>query len=253
MTRSLARIKEDSRHALAGNYMPFFIVLVITGILTGLANRILSYLAWPFGGAGFVVLMIVNLVLDYLVMILAKMLQAGQYFLSLNIARFNRVSVGDLFLPFRYDTPKAFRLSAILALIETVCMAPFSICFSNLLYIGAFSIGTGKEVPMTTIFLLTFGGLAATIGLEILIAFPFSQALFLYIDHQEYSAPECLSKSRALMTGQVMEYFRLHLSLAGYFALCILSLGVGLIWTLPYLYVIRANYYMNLTGAYKPY
>ena len=50
-----------------------------------------------------------------------------------------------------------------------------------------------------------------------------------------------------------MEYFKLHLSLAGYFALCILSMGLGLIWVLPYLNVIRANYYMSLTGLYKPY
>jgi uncharacterized membrane protein len=85
------------------------------------------------------------------------------------------------------------------------------------------------------------------------IAFQFSQALFLYIDHQEMSAFECLRSSRSWMRGHIVEFFRLHLSLAGYFALCVISMGVGLIWVLPYLDVIKANYYRNLTGTYKPY
>ncbi|MBP3872452.1 MAG: DUF975 family protein [Lachnospiraceae bacterium] len=253
MTQSFSKLRDDSRDALAGNYMPYFIVLVITGVLTGLLNQLLSFVAAPSGRAGFVLLIVIDLLLDYVVMILAKMFQAGQYFMSLNIARYNRVSVSDLFLPFRYDTAKAFKLCAILALVETVCLAPFTVCVSNLLYVGAFGIGTGTAVSVLAIFLLTFGGIVSLIGLELLIAFPLSQALFLYIDHQEYSARECLSRSRSLMSGNVIGYFRLHLSLIGYFALCIVSLGLGLIWVLPYLNVIRANYYMNLTGTYKPY
>ena len=253
MTRSHARMKEDSRNALAGNYVLYFFVLVVTGILTGAANQLLSYLAWPFGKAGFVVLVLLDLVLNYLLMILAKMFQAGQYFLSLNIARYNRVSVSDLFLPFRYDTAKAFRLCAILAVIETICTAPFMISLSNLLYSGAFRIGFGADVSPWTVLLVLVLGLAGMILLEVGIAFPFSQALFLYIDHQEYSASRCLAESRSLMRGRIFDFFRLHLSLAGYFALSILSLGIGLIWTLPYLNTVRANYYMSLTGMYKPY
>ena len=253
MTRSLSQIKEDSRNALAGNYLLFFFVLILTGILTAFANQLISYLAWPFGRAGFVLLILINLVLDYLIMILAQMLQAGQYFLSLNISRYMRVSVSDLFLAFRYETSKAFRICAILALIETICITPFTVTMSNLAYAGAFGIGTGKSVPAMSILLALVCALAGMILLETALAFPFSQALFLYIDHQEYSAAECLMNSRSLMRGKILEYFRLHLSLAGYFALCILSLGFGLIWVLPYLNVIRANYYMNLTGLYKPY
>ena len=253
MTRSLSQIKEDARNALAGNYMLYFFVLVVTGILTGAANQILSYLAWPFGGAGFVVLILVDLVLDFLLMILAKLFQAGQYFLSLNISRYNRISVSDLFLAFRYETPKAIQLSAFLALIETLCTAPFTITLSNILYSGALTINPGADVPVLTILLALLGGLAGMIILEVVIVFPFSQALFLYIDHQEYSVSECLANSRSLMRGRIMEFFLLHLSLAGYYVISVLSLGIGLIWVLPYQNVIRANYYMGLTGLYKPY
>lgn len=253
MTRSLSQIRDDARDALAGNYMPCFIALVITGLLTGAANQLVSYLVWPFGRAGIVILIIIDLILDCVIMALAKMLQAGQYFMSLNIARYNRVSVADLFLAFRYETQKAFRLCCILAVIQTICLAPFTVCLSILAYMGAFGIGTGTAVPAVMITALLLGGLAGMVVLEVIIAFPFSQALFLYIDHQEYDTAACLSKSRGLMTGQIMNYFRLHLSLIGYFALCILSLGLGLIWVLPYLNTVRAGFYMSLSGLYKPY
>lgn len=253
MTRSLSQIKEDARNSLAGNYLLYFVVLVITGILTGLANQLVSVLAWPFGSSGFFVLALLNLILDFLVMILAKMFLAGQYFLSLNIARYNRVSVSDLFLAFRYDTPKAIQLCAVLALIETICIAPFSVSLSNLAYAGAFTLNGGKNVPVWSILLLSFCGLAGMVFLEVVIAFPLSQALFLYIDHQEISASECLSRSRSLMRGHVKEFFLLHLSMAGYIILCVISMGLGLVWVLPYLNVTKANYYMNLTGTYKPY
>ena len=251
MNRSLAQIREDSRQALAGNYFLFFIVLFIASALTMAADQLLSYFAPLSGREGFVFLTVINLILNFIVLILAKLLQAGQCFLSLNIARYNRVSVSDLFLAFRYDTSKALVLSVILGLIETICTAPLTISLSCVLYYG--SIIPGTQASIATSILTAAGGFLGMILLEVLIAFPFSQSFFLYIDHQEYSALECLSESRSLMRGKILDFFLLHLSLAGYFALCVVSLGIGLIWVLPYLNVIRASYYMNLTGLYKPY
>ena len=89
--------------------------------------------------------------------------------------------------------------------------------------------------------------------LRVVFAYPFSQALMLYIDHQEYSATQCLMKSRELMRGQILRYLTLEVSFGGYLAVAVLSLGVGLIWVIPYINVSRANFYMDLTGTYKPY
>ncbi len=238
---------------LAGNYMLYFIVLILTALLTTAANQVLTFISMPFNGSGFVFLIIIDIILDCLLMVLVKMLQAGQYFLSLNIARYNRVSVSDLFLAFRYDTGKAAQVSAILGVIDTLCTAPMTIAFSYLVYMGALDLFTTPKISAPTMVMMMTAGFAGTILLNVLIAFPVSQALFLYIDHQEYSAKECLTKSMELMKGQKLNYFKLHLSLIGYYALCVLSLGLGVIWVLPYQNVIRANFYMNITGTYKPY
>ncbi len=253
MTRSLSQIREDSRNALAGNYMLYFIVLLTTGLLTTAGNQILSFLAMPLGSAVIPVLLVIDLFLNFLLNILSKMLQAGQYFLSLNISRYNRVSVSDLFLAFRYDSKKAFQLSVILSLVSTLCAAPLTLAFSYLLYTGALTFMVGQSFPAAMVFLLLLGGFALMLVLEVAVAFPFSQALFLYIDHQEYSASECISKSFACMRGHKIEYLKLHLSLVGYFALCVLSMGLGIFWVMPYLNVNRAGFYMSITGTYKPY
>ncbi len=253
MTRSLSQIKTDARDALAGNYMLYVVVLIITGFLTTMADQILSFLTLPFSQVPVAGLLVINLILSFLLTILAKMFQAGQYFLSLNISRYNRVSVSDLFLAFRYDSKKAFQLSAILSLVSTLCSAPLTLSFSRLLYTGALDFVIGQPFQVQTILIHLLGGFASMIVLEIAIAFPFSQALFLYIDHQEYSVSECISKSFECMSGHKMDYLKLHLSLAGYFALCVLSMGLGIFWVMPYMNVNRAGFYMSITGTYKPY
>ncbi len=253
MTRSLSQIKEDARNALAGNYMLYFVVLVITGFLTMLFDQFLTYLPIPVNNMPVAFLLVINLVLSFILTVLSKMFQAGQYFLSLNISRYNRVSVSDLFLAFRYDTKKAFQLSAILSLVSTLCTMPFLFAFWHLLYNGYLDFLYAKTIPVQTILLYLLGGFAGMIVMEVAFAFPFSQALFLYIDHQEYSVSECVSKSFECMSGHRMEYLKLHLSLAGYFALCILSMGLGVFWVVPYMNVSRAGFYMSITGTYKPY
>lgn len=253
MTRSLRQIKDDSRNALAGNYMLYFVVLIITALLTTTVNQLLAFFSIPLNGASFGFLIVIDLIMDCLVMTFSKMLQAGQYFLSLNIARFNRVSISDLFLAFRYDTGKAAGLSAILGVIDAMCTAPFMVALSYLVYMGVLDDPFRQKLSFPVIIGILAGGLAGMIVLNILIAFPFSQALFLYIDHQEYTAKDCLMNSITLMKGQFLNYLKLHLSLAGYYALCLLSLGLGVIWVLPYQNVIRANFYMSITGTYKPY
>ncbi len=253
MRRSLSQIREDSRNALAGNYILYFIVLLITVILTAAGNEILSFLGIPFGRFPVAMLIAIDLFLTFVLTILTKMLQAGQYFLSLNIARYNRKGVSDLFLAFRYDTKKAFQLSSILALVDTLCSAPMTIAFSYLLYTGALDFYFGKAIPVQTIALSLLGGLAGMLVLKFLIEFPFSQVLFLYIDHQEYTASECIRKSFEYMRSRRFEYLKLHLSLAGYYLLCLVSMGLGVIWVVPYVNVNRAGYYMSITGTYKPY
>ncbi|MCR5161897.1 MAG: DUF975 family protein [Lachnospiraceae bacterium] len=254
MTSSTSRIREAARNALPGNYILFDCALVISGLLTGACDQVLSSFFLPSGKAHFLLIFLLNTVITVLVSILSQMFQAGRDFLSLNIARYNRTAVTDLFLAFRYDTAKAFKLSAVLAVAGSVCSIPMSLSYSYFITYGLLVPGQleNPDFLIRVIFIL-LAGILGTLVLQIVILFPLSQVLFLYIDHQEYSAIECIRGSIRIMKGQYLRFLKLHLSFLGYYALCVLSLGLGLLWVVPYLSVTRASFYMDITGNYKPY
>ena len=136
---------------------------------------------------------------------------------------------------------------------DLVCSLPFNYALTDLLLAGTrFLHGLTAAQALRSVGFLILGGIA-TMAMRVFFVYPVSQALWLYIDHQEYSGVECLTKSIQLMRGQIVRYLKLELSFAGYLALSILSLGVGLIWVIPYINVAKANFYMDLTGTYKPY
>ncbi|MFC6181560.1 DUF975 family protein [Lactiplantibacillus daowaiensis] len=57
---------------------------------------------------------------------------------------------------------------------------------------------------------------------------------------------DAVTRSRQLMVGHKMEYFVLQLSFIGWAIVCALTLGIGLLWLVPYRYGTFANYYQEL-------
>ena len=252
MKRSLSMIRTDSRAALAGNYSVCFIALFFLFLADIAIGQVMYLLPLPSAGGVFSILTdVLYSIPGSLVM---TMLQAGFLFLCLNIARYGRPAFNDVFLAFRYDPVKAAALSLVIGLIDIICSLPTGYALTDLLLSVSglfYRGGTFSSVFRS----LCYVALSAVISLvlRVVFAYPFSQALLLYIDHQEYSATECLAKSRSLMRGQIIRYLQLELSFLGYLALSVISFGIGLIWVIPYINVSRANFYMDLTGMYKPY
>ncbi len=57
---------------------------------------------------------------------------------------------------------------------------------------------------------------------------------------------EVTDRSKKLMNGHKMEYFVFGLSFMGWILLSIVTLGIGLIWTLPYMTVAEIMYFEEL-------
>jgi len=69
---------------------------------------------------------------------------------------------------------------------------------------------------------------------------------YILVDNPELSPNEARLKSIEIMRGHKWKYFGLQLSFIGWFLLCILSLGVGFIWLMPYVRTSYAAFYLNL-------
>ena len=69
---------------------------------------------------------------------------------------------------------------------------------------------------------------------------------YLLRDYPELGAREALRTSRQMMKGHKWDLFVLDLSFIGWFFVCILTFGIGVLWVTPYIETTRAAFYEDL-------
>jgi uncharacterized membrane protein len=80
----------------------------------------------------------------------------------------------------------------------------------------------------------------------IIKAISYSQAFFLFIDDNSLNAKDALELSEQMMEGNKMRYFLLGLRLLGLALLCILTLGIGFLWFMPYAQMVFVKFYEDI-------
>ncbi len=80
----------------------------------------------------------------------------------------------------------------------------------------------------------------------IIMAYKYRFTTFILLDDQELSPKEVLKKSGALTDGHKFELFLLDLSFIGWYILSAFTLGILLIWVMPYLQISLCAMYHKL-------
>lgn len=89
--------------------------------------------------------------------------------------------------------------------------------------------------------LLIIPGIIAAIGL--------SQSFYILAENKEMDPVKALQESWKLMDGHKWDYFVFGLRFIPWALLCLLTLGIGILWLVPYMQVSFAKYYMELRGG----
>jgi len=76
----------------------------------------------------------------------------------------------------------------------------------------------------------------------------YSQTFYLLAEDNTIGSEQAILKSMDMMDGNKMKYFMLILSFIPWALLCILTLGIGFLWLVPYTQVSMANFYLDLKG-----
>ena len=76
----------------------------------------------------------------------------------------------------------------------------------------------------------------------------YSMAMYIYHDDTTLSPKECINKSKAMMHGHKWDYFCLIISYIGWIILCVLTLGILLLWVLPKMQQATYIFYQNVSG-----
>lgn len=80
----------------------------------------------------------------------------------------------------------------------------------------------------------------------IIAAISYSQVFYIISENDSIDAMTALRKSQQLMKGKKWKYFCLWCRFIGWFILCLLTLGIGFLWLIPYMQVSHAKFYDDI-------
>lgn len=80
----------------------------------------------------------------------------------------------------------------------------------------------------------------------IIAALSYSMTFFILADDSSINATEAMDKSKQMMKGYKWKLFGLFLRFFGWALLCILTLGIGFLWWIPWLRVTTAHFYDDI-------
>ncbi|MDO4323936.1 MAG: DUF975 family protein [Lachnospiraceae bacterium] len=225
-------LKYQARVLLDGKYGKMAFITLLMGIFDLGLNYLLAY-AFPDLGGGFS--QFLYLASNILCNMVYYILLAGLMRIYLHLCRGEKIQTSDLFFFFT-DRPEQIALYSIVPFIlQNILSAIAGECLSEL--------WNGKISLYPLLLLVVLGVVFFWIQLC------FSLVLFLYSDAPWKSALQLMKESWSIMRGNKGRMLYLLLSFLGVTALAVLSLGIGLLFVRPYLYVTQGLFYLNLVSG----
>jgi uncharacterized membrane protein len=77
----------------------------------------------------------------------------------------------------------------------------------------------------------------------IIMSLAYSMTFYILADNPDINPIDAIRKSREMMYGYKWKIFCLNLRFIGWGFLCIFTMGIGLLWLLPYMSVSFAKFY----------
>ena len=82
----------------------------------------------------------------------------------------------------------------------------------------------------------------------IIATYRYAMMPFLMAEFPDLGALDAMRESKRLMQGNKWRLFCLELSFLGWSFLCMFTLGIGMLWLLPYMASARTAFYLEVTG-----
>ena len=101
-----------------------------------------------------------------------------------------------------------------------------------------------KVIGLRSIYIFLWSLLLLIPG--IIKAYSYCFAPYISMDNEELTAEECINESMKLTNGYKMKLFLLDLSFIGWYLLCIVTLGIAILWVVPYHDAARIALYEDI-------
>ena len=163
------------------------------------------------------------------------LLQMGLIRFHLNMARKKECRISDVFYCFMNHSNRYFGAYIIYYAISMIAKAPFLVA-RNFFKLSGDTMGIA----------IALYAASAVLSFIVLVLFPFY--LYLVLSRDDLSVFACLTHAIKLIRGNILRVIYINLSFIGMLVLCVLSLGIGLLWVEPYYEQTFANLFLDVTG-----
>ncbi len=177
---------------------------------------------------------------------LAPLILGGPFALGGTIffLTFTRGGNGDLGMLFAGF--KNFGTALVAHLLITLYILLWTLAYSSvgiaLLIAGAILKSDGGNILMK----LGFIGLIPGYVIMIMVSLSYSQSMYIIADESSVKASIAIARSKKMMDGNKARLFFLGLRFIGWSLLCVLTLGIGFLWLIPYISSSFAHFHDDL-------
>ena len=207
-------LKRISRENLNGRYRLSMSVFLTVTLINLFSDLPFTYLLGNVYATK--VQTVIYYIAEVLLSIVVGVLQMGLIRFHLNMARKKECRISDVFYCFMNHSNRYFGAYIIYYAISMIAKAPFLVA-RNFFKLSGDTMGIA----------IALYAASAVLSFIVLVLFPF----YLY-----------------LVRGNILRVIYINVSFIGMLVLCVLSLGIGLLWVEPYYEQTFANLFLDVTG-----
>ena len=244
---SISDLKAKAKDQLLGNYgMATGSFALLFVILYAIMSIIMS--AFTLGVVrtnpelfvkGFVG-QLISQVIGMVVGTLSVLFSVGYIQILRRISGGEQAQLSDLFHVFKNHPDKVIIVSLILTGAQFVLLLPATIVMGDGFIVKGSLELDGRRFLLWVV--LYIAGFVISFIIDLMLAMSF----MIYLDDPETEVSQILSGSISMMKGNKFRYFYMILSFLGYWLLIILSLGIAMLWVVPYQTMTTLEFYNDL-------
>ena len=233
MKRSNGELKSMARQMLLGHYQVPMLGMLLSSLIPSLFLLPFSYLCSD--RSTIPIQAVLYYMASFIITLIEILLNCGVKRIHLSIARGQQTQISDMFWVLKNRPDRILIGGFLITLITWIPLIPSYI----------FEL-TAPETLSTAAYLIISETLSMT-GLFVgfLITLPLYFVFWIYAEDPDVDTREAFSRSISLARGAKWRLVLMELSFIGWMLLGALTMGIGLLWIMPYMEQSFTNFYMD--------
>ncbi len=231
--KSAAELKAIARGKLLGNYSTIVAAILMVDLMIAGVHLLTEKTVDLYVLTG----MVIYAAISFIVILISTVFTVGELGMYMELACGGTVKVTDIFAGFRRHPDKVITLGFMILIRCCVWVLPAAITYCFILFGGY----EGDILILLLAGLLIIGIVGA-----LYTYLRFSQCFYIILDYPDLSVKEIMDHSIKLMEGNYGRYLYMALSFIPLYLLCVLSLGIGLLFVGPYRGMTGTEFYLGL-------